>query len=125
MLAVIGRGGWQRVSRITIVHGEEADLPWSGAAGEARADFGILDGTAEEEIIGRLKVRRILKEERTQLGKEHFESLIDGDPAGSSDVRAWLKSGFTVTSSVKESWMMAFMSAPARSSVCDLKSGAV
>src|SRR5580693_2936840 len=79
VLAVIRRGRGKRVAGIAVVHCEEADLPWAGATGEARADLRILNGAAEEEVVGRLKVRGVFQKEGTQLREKYFESLIDGD----------------------------------------------
>ena len=76
MQRIVGIDG---MARRPIVDRQRPDRPSADLSGRARADLRIADPPREEQRDRRLEIAGVLQEERSLLGKEHFEALVDGD----------------------------------------------
>ena len=66
-----------RAARCAIVDREPRHRPLADLAGHARAYLRIRDPSREKQVDWRLKVGRVLDEERPLLREEHLEPLVD------------------------------------------------
>ena len=77
--ATAGQGVRRRhAAGLPVVDGDRAQGPAPGLPAQPQAGAGVHNATREEQVHRRLEIARVLDEERSLLGEEHLEALVDG-----------------------------------------------